>query len=295
MRTLESHPSSKAMKSFILENKERLVNCIDITTDLTLGLRSRGILTQSQFRTLNDSREDYSSIGLMLDFIHRRLDENTEVKLVAVLEEAQHKHVANFIRGLGQRTQEFGNDWPLGDSEIQALDDNLAQLNDLIDSKNGLLESMLAAGCITGIQRDRYAKSEYGNALLVTKVRCSSEAVFLKFIDCLKETKQHHVVSILKPELAQDVRPLNDEERSCIVSNTVGLIDNIRIDVVFLAELVATDCITGRQRESIESLPIHADKCTSLLDMLRRGSQKDLLAFIECLRNTKQASLIDFF
>jgi Caspase recruitment domain len=55
-----------------------------------------------------------------------------------------------------------------------------------------------------------------------------------------------------------------------------------------LAKLLACDCISFQQRQYIESADSKEDINRRLLDILRRGSEKDFIKFIDCLDKTGQ-------
>ena len=102
---------------------------------------------------------------------------------------------------MGKRAAQYGNDWPLlYYKEFLIFSINKSKLVDLIDSRNGLLDEMLAVDCINSRQKhyiETGATDEIMYARLHNIVLQGSLATYNAFIHCLKQTKQHHVVSLL--------------------------------------------------------------------------------------------------
>ena len=74
-----------------------------------------------------------------------------------------------------------------------------------MDSRNGL-----AAECINSRQKEsveNYSTDGERNEQIIQLLHCGSQATYNTFIRCLLLTKQHHVVSLLKPSLAENKRP----------------------------------------------------------------------------------------
>jgi len=276
--------------------RENLLQIIDTKNSLLSKLVSNGYLSRERYDAIESKPTEKESIELLIDTITGGYASDDLSKLLTALDEAQQKHVANFIRGLGVHRPEFGDDWPLERPQIRVLYENLDKLIDLIDLRHGLMESMYGADCFNSSQQDRIMNADGDadcNVQLMKYIRRSSFAVFKHFLRCLIETKQSHVVYLLDPQLAPDICPLEEGYKYRIKSNLTKLIQNITVDVVLLAQLETNECITRRQRQSIEAEQTNSKQCVLLLDMIRRGSQKDYQGFIECLRRTSQAHVIE--
>ena len=126
------------------------------------------------------------------------------------------------------------------------------------------------------------------NAQLLTKLYYKSFGDFSKFLRCLEITKQSIVVSLLSTSDTYSEEPLNDVTKSRLVRNHAKLVYLIDTKHNLLAELLACDCISFQQREYIESEQSRAKINRRLLDILRRGSEKDFNKFIDCLKKTSQ-------
>ena len=152
------------------------------------------------------------------------------------------------------RAAEYGDDWPLYYySESTRLNANRSRITKLIDTRNGLLDEMFSAVCINDRQRhfiEADATDEVQSERLFSIVLWGSLATYNVFINCLKQTKQHHVVYVLEPSLAGDIRPLSDEQRSQLQKNYATLVYMITLDGGLAVALYSADCITWRQKRS---------------------------------------------
>ena len=95
---------------------------------------------------------------------------------------------------------------------------NWNTLTDLIDVEHGLLLVMYDKECLTRRQKERIqgeALSFRKNELLLEIMTRKSSTTFNKFLDCLKETQQSHVVTLLTKNSGK----LLDSKGSCFVSN----------------------------------------------------------------------------
>jgi len=115
-----------------------------------------------------------------------------------------------------------------------------------------------------------------------------SLTLFITFVRCLLETKQHQVVSLLAPDLVSNSRPLSDEQQSRLQVNYAAIVRLLDSKNGLLAELLSVDCITWRQKEYIESASTQSESNTRPVDLVRRGSETDFTKFITCLNKTAQ-------
>jgi hypothetical protein len=151
---------------------------------------------------------------------------------------------------------------------------NKPKLVDLVDTRNGLLDEMLAAECINNSQIHSIEKGETAeikNERLYLIVFWGGLTTYNAFIRCLLLTKQHQVVFLLEPSQVGDVCPLSDEQLSRLKRNQPALIRLLNVKYDLTARLLAADCITWRQKEYIEIT--ESERNTRLLDIVRRGSQ----------------------
>ena len=78
------------------------------------------------------------------------------------LDHTKQKHVSNFIRDNGNRTDEYGDDGPLHScrpTEWGRLFPGHSKIFDLIDIRNGLLNEMFSADCFN-TQQLHYIEGE---------------------------------------------------------------------------------------------------------------------------------------
>jgi len=112
---------------------------------------------------------------------------------------------------------------------------------------------------------------------------------YKKFINCLLQTNQHHVGSLLDPSLVGDIRPLSDEQQSRLKKNYPKLVSLIYPKGGLIGELYPADCITWRQKEYIEHpLITKSESNTRLINNVRRGSETNFNKFLEYLNKTGQ-------
>ena len=165
------------------------------------------------------------------------------------------------------------------------------QFIELIDSKNGLLDEMLTKNDINRQQKhdvEYRPTDEQRNRLLLYYFQRGSLAFYKSFIDCLMKSKQYAIVSLLAPDMVGDVRPLSEEQLFRLQTNYATVADIIDTENGLLTELLATDCITDRQRKYVESAITELDRNGRLLDIVRRGSETNFNSFIRCLDITNQ-------
>jgi hypothetical protein len=81
---------------------------------------------------------------------------------------------------------------------------------------------------------------------------------------------------------------LSEALKSRLIKNHAKLVELIDTKCGLLDELRASECITRRQRDYIES----EDSIARLLDILSRGSEADFKKFIDGLRNTGQEHVV---
>jgi hypothetical protein len=122
------------------------------------------------------------------------------------------------------------------------------------------------------------------NRVLLNMMYRKSFADLNKLLRCLEKTKQSHVVSLLSSSYTCNDQPLSDALKSRLIKNHAILMELLDTRCGLLAELLASDCITRRQQEYIES----EDSKARLLDILSRGSEADFMKFIDGLRKTGQ-------
>lgn len=128
------------------------------------------------------------------------------------------------------------------------------------------------------------------NTILLSLMYRKSFADFRKLIDSLQRTKQSLVISLLSS--AHPCRSVDDVMKSRLRINRGKLIELINIKPDLLADLRATDCISGRQLRYIESAETQDESIARLLDVIRRGSEIDFNKFITSLRTTGQEQVV---
>jgi hypothetical protein len=270
-----------------------LTNIVDIDHGLLDELCALDVITRKQTDDVRSERTPDSRVEKLLDLVVRMSDVQQEQFLVA-LEKTQQTHVSAYIRAGGNLQNINKDNWPLLlCSEVQMVKKNLATLTEAIDLKCGLLDELFAEGFINrqqmkAIKAEKTDAAQNG-ALLNTMYR-KSFADLNKLLRCLEKTKQSHIVSLLSSSYTCSDQPLNDALKSRLIKNHAILMELIDTRCGLLAELLASDCITRRQRIYIES----EDSNARLLDTLNRGSEAVFMKFIDGLkkqdRNTSLVS-----
>jgi hypothetical protein len=85
---------------------------------------------------------------------------------------------------------------------------------------------------------------------------------------------------MLKPNAADNNKPLNDDMKKKLLVNQPSLIRLMDLRHGLLADLVAEDCITWRHKELIENASSQTQSNSRLLDIIMRGSQSDFHKFV---------------
>ena len=284
-----------AFSSFIKSEMEDLEYFLQTRYGLLEVLVCNNVLTSKQVSIIQEKDSDRSQVRQLLEEITRQTisDEKKEAFMRA-LDQTKQKHVSNFIRGNRKRSAEYGDDWPLlCCTEFTKLEANRSKIIDLIDTRNGLLDYMLSADCISTRRIhliEEGSTDEVQSERLLHTVLKGSLATYNALIRGLIKTKQHHVVYVFEPSLAEDIRPLSDEQQSRLQKNYATLIRIIDMeDGTLTAELYAANCITKCQKEYIEQTAItHSERKKRLINIVRRGSEANFYKFIECLNNTGQ-------
>jgi Caspase recruitment domain len=277
--------------SFITKETDNLTYVIATEYGLLDVLVSNGGLTYEQVYLIKEKDSHISEVRQLLQEITTKGQEGKKEAFLNALDQTGQKHVSNYIRGKGERAAEYGDDWPLyfctAYSTIAAKYSKLAEL---LDPRNGLLDEMFSANCINKRQKHSIEDEATDEKQTITLLQCiyrGSLASYNAFIHCLSRTKQHQVVSLLKPSLAGDIRPLSDDQQSRLKRNYSTLVRIVNLDGDLIAALLSADCITWRQKEYIEHPAIqHSESVRRLIDIMRRGSEVNFYKFIECLDET---------
>jgi len=290
-------------KDEISSNIEQFINELERIMDIQYRLFDRitstNILSNDQITRIKEKDTNRQKVRQFLEeVIKEPFSDEKKTKFFEALDQTQQQHVSNFIRGKGQRVTEYKDDWPLlyCFTELQSMDTNKSSFIDLVDAKNGLLDELLTVGCIDHRKKhsvEASATDEAQNELLFEIIRRGSLANYRLFTQCLLETKQHPVLSLLEPNRAPGVRPLTDTQQSQLKFNYSKLVQLIDSKNGLVTELYAADCITWRQKEYIESAPRESESNIRLLDIVRRGSETDFDKFIECLNKTAQRHIVE--
>jgi hypothetical protein len=117
---------------------------------------------------------------------------------------------------------------------------------------------------------------------------------FNKFISCLLKTKQHQVASLLAADISGPNRPLRDKQISRLTQNHATLVELLELDTKhgdLLSRLYSADCITRRQKESVESAVTRTERNNMLLDIVSRGSRSNFDKFVTCVRDSGQQQM----
>lgn len=270
---------------------EVIKSIIDVEHGLLDRMIDFDILTDDQMDTIKG--ESDKIVDRLLELVARIPSEDVG-HFFQALDDTQQTHVSNFIRANGCRAANYGDDWPLICNEelMKTLRRNRTTLIDLIDCNLGLLDEMLAAGCINRRQNENvtHERTNSGkNGRLLKIIKRGSVKDFNSFIRCLVKTKQDAAAALLAPySVGKDVLPLSEEIKTRITLRLPVLIDNLNVVNGLLNDLLASNCITRRQNEFIKAGSTDSDKNRCLLDILMKSSQTDFDKFIECLVKDNQ-------
>jgi hypothetical protein len=265
---------------------------IEIAYGLLDVLTSMKILTQQQVEAIRSKRMTSEKISQLLDFAIEMSPDQQRLFLEA-LENTQQSHVVAYVlRGGGNGLTE--QNWPLFASEerIGILDKHRPRLIELLDPGNGLVDELLSMQCINNRQRQAIEalKTESGKSERILAIlRRRSVADFFGFVTCLQKTKQHQVVSLLAPDMANSETPLCEEKQDRIRRNYPALTELIDCKNGLLAHLLSVDCITWRQKMFIESASSQLESNQRLLDIIRRGSESDFNRLLVGFLDTQQS------
>jgi DNA-binding beta-propeller fold protein YncE len=283
--------SLSPLASRLNELRGRLHWMIDVDYNLLNTLRNTTVLNDYQIEQIQSKPTMSARVDQLLDFVTSLSRQQQKQFLVALIE-TQQTHVKKFIDARGRRPSADEQNWPLHDTDDHhRIRVKASELIELIDSVNGLLDEMVASGCITVHHKQMIEarNTSFGkNETLLTIIRRRSVSDFNKFVTSLLKTKQYHVASILKSNADDNNKPLNDKMKKKLLANQAALVKLLDVRHGLLADLVAEDCITRRHKELVENASSQAQSNSLLLDIIMRGSQSDFSKFVRCLINSGQ-------
>jgi hypothetical protein len=119
------------------------------------------------------------------------LSHQQQKQFLVALFKTQQAHVNNFIVSNGRRPSADEQNWPLyGTDDYNRIDLKWTELIELIDSVNGLLDEMVAAGCINVHHKQkskRKIRPSDKNEVLLEIIKRRSVLDFNRFITCLRK------------------------------------------------------------------------------------------------------------
>jgi hypothetical protein len=268
-----------------------LMSMMDTEWGLLDELITLGVVTQNEAEEVQNERMRDSRAAQLLNLVVKKPDAQQEQFLIA-LDNNQQTHVSEYIRANGELESLNEDKLPLlFCDEYQMLEKNYSRLTEAIDLRCGLLDELFTERCINrqemkAIKAERTDAAQ--NRALLNMTFRKSFADFSKLLICLQRTKQSLVVSLLSSSYTCSDQPLSEAVKSRLIKNHAKLAELIDTKCGLLDELRASDCISWRQREYIES----EDSIARLLDILSRGSEADFMKFIDGLRNTGQEHVV---
>jgi hypothetical protein len=163
----ENFSAASPLSSNLNELRDHLRWMIDVDYTLLSALRNMFVLNKDQIELIRSKPTKQGEVDQLLDFITRLSYQQQKQFLIALFESKQ-THVNNYIISNGRRPSAGEQNWPLyGTDDYSRIDLKWAELIELTDSVNGLLDEMVAAGCISAHHKQRI---EAQNASL-TKMR----------------------------------------------------------------------------------------------------------------------------
>jgi hypothetical protein len=216
-------------------------------------------------------------------------------QFLTALNNNQLAHISEYIRANGNLSDLNQERWPLYQcDEMRTIEKNWTKLLERIDLKCGLLDELFAVGFLNERQmksiKDKQAEATQNEELL-NLMYSVSFADFKKFLNCLEKTKQCSVIPLLSTSYTGSEQPLNDVTKSRLRRHHAYLVEHIDLKNGLSASLYESGCITSLQKQFIESAELQANNNARLLEILRRGSEKDFNMFIDCLSKTGQEHL----
>jgi hypothetical protein len=269
--------------------RDDLKQMMDTDYGLLHELISLYVITRNE---ADEVRHEHDNCAVQLLNLVMKMSDAQQEQFLMALDNTQQTHVSEYIRANGELKSLEKDKWPLlFCDEIQMLEKNYYKLIEAFDWRFGLLDELFSEGCINRLQMETMKvdrRNAAQNSILLDMMYRKSFADFSKLLICLERTKQALVMSLLSSSYTCSDQPLSEALKSRLIKNHAKLVELIDTKCGLLDELRASDCITRRQRDYIES----EDSIARLLDILSRGSEVDFMKFIDGLRNTGQEHVV---
>lgn len=284
-----AHGLTEAVKNC----RKDLLAIIDVDFGLLNLLESSDLLTSDQIEDAKCKPTTGGRIDCLLNYVSSFQESKIE-EFLSALEHTQQVHVAKYIRCHGRlsETDLDRNEWPFQkcEAEFKCYKSNWSKLVDFIDSEYGLIDELFSIGFLNRQHRESI-KGVQGNTKrnedLLHIVQRKSLAAYNQFITCLHKTKQSHVASVLDGTQGCDWL-LSETHQSSLQSNHAVLVELIDAYNGLVSMLYAENCITCRQKESIEAASSKSERNARLLDIICRGSEVDYVKFVDNLSKSGQ-------
>jgi hypothetical protein len=346
--TFKYHKSNKKrLKYYIYRTlmsnvRADLLNIINVEDSFLDKLLDGGVVTAQQIVEFSEVREDEiktksaARLGRLLDHIIKLQCVKQVRQFFTALRETGQKHVVNYIRVNGRRSRNKRQDnWPLFYTEASMIiEENWLKLVEFIESHDAMLNALqshniFSERLVSSIQ-SREGRG-LRNMILLHVLQRGSVATYKKFIDCLKQTKQDEIVSLLVPTavtddpvneaILSDIPDSSEEAKAQIRSPVVDedqwnlevdsdntyfktgvRIKNLRSDLLrmidieygLLDELVRLDVLTPLQVEVIQSKSFDDQRTEQLLDYVVNSTHHQRNQFLEALNRTDQSHVVAY-
>jgi Caspase recruitment domain len=283
-----------------------LVHFVNPQTGLLDALFSHHVLTRQQIEDIKRMNTTDAQVDRLLDHIIELSHIQRELFLTT-LEQNKQGHMAKFIRANGLVTHagdDDEDDWPLHayKDELKILDGSWSQLLELIDPNTGLLDELISEGVLNR-QNKQYVRlagaahqtDHDKNETLLNILRRKGIKDYRKFIECLVKTEQYTAAKLLDPSSVtnREIRFLSEEHKDKLQGkNYSALINIIEVTGGLVPQLFATNCITRRQKEYIETASTQSEANERILDIILRGDETKFDDFIRCLTETGQHEVV---
>jgi len=190
----QSSESVDEITSFIKRDMNNLMYMMKTQYGLLDELVSNNVLNTQQVSLIQEKDSCSGKTRQLLEEITREsMSDETKETLFNALDQTQQKHVSNWIRGKGERVDEYGDLWPLWYStEWRSMTANRSNLVTLIDPRNGLLDAMLSTDCVNVQQKhtvERGTTDKNQNEILYEIVLWGSLATYNAFASCRPNIK----------------------------------------------------------------------------------------------------------
>jgi len=145
-------------KTTLQQLKPHLCEMIETNHGLLDALVTKQILVYREASDVRNLTLRTEQISQLIEQVANQINSTKHIKkFLKELDNTQHKHVSNYIRGKGKRLAGCGDDWPLClyESVFSYVKASYTKFLEVVDAENGLLDEMKALSCINSRQKQQ--------------------------------------------------------------------------------------------------------------------------------------------